>query len=779
MPFVMKASRDEPRPEIPLTGPEQQIANVVRTATGDAQTAAMSNAVREAIAARNIEQVVEAFPWDSTAQVLNQTAETFGQVITENIGNGFPTVAFRGRFDYTDPRTLEWAKNQSATLVTAVTDSMRNDIRFVVSQGLTENLTVKQISKELSQIIGLNERQANSYRKFVNNLDEQVRAGKLSIAQMKKMTERQYKKMIKYRSQMIARQEILMAENHGRYLGFTQAVEQGWAHPKSMKRWSTSTDERTCEICMPMNGKSVQWDQSYPNGVFNPPAHIMCRCSISLLEPDSSLAQSFMPPAKIAPATTDTPIPLLPTLPIGNLNSIADAVESAHTRASGISHAQYDAGDIENLDLTIESVNFNGTPHTEVRFKLTEDAKNRLIEDIQRNGAQTWQTEKGLVMVDKKVGRNISFSPADIPHPEGSSMFYRVGDAINGQDPHFAYLKEMNINADPRLRNSTYTSFRPNGTAIRFTESNAAYAFDGQVRIMIPGKATSTQIDEVMRSLKVTATRTPSEVDIKNYKTNRIISLFKPEVKSSTLAMKEKYVEAITKQWGFTLDEVATVLDTRGKMTLELPEKVVKKIVKDTGVRGIQHNLGSFAAGDDAETAIKKVVNLFTNSPRLTATTGRINQGVVGRGVSMGTDINTGGADFIFTRPIRDAENLLSDVGTNRRSWVLEWDSKSLLSRTDWFASADDSYGVVNPMLNSYWNGKTPFSNPNWFEELRQAKNNAEVMFRDGVDITNIRRMSVPENIRGDIISALKGLGIDEWNGMPIEKVLVNGSRYL
>ena len=101
--------------------------------------------------------------------------------------------------------------------------------------------------------------------------------------------------MISQRSKVIARNEILVAENNGRWLGFEQSVEQGWADPKAMKRWSTSTDERTCPICMPMNGASVQWNEYFPNGVFRPPAHIQCRCSISLLEPDSSLAQLRMP----------------------------------------------------------------------------------------------------------------------------------------------------------------------------------------------------------------------------------------------------------------------------------------------------------------------------------------------------------------------------------------------------------------------------------------------------------------------------------------------------
>ena len=44
-----------------------------------------------------------------------------------------------------------------------------------------------------------------------------------------------------------------------------------------------------------MNGMSVQWNEYFPNGIFRNPAHIQCRCSVTLLEPDSALGQNRMP----------------------------------------------------------------------------------------------------------------------------------------------------------------------------------------------------------------------------------------------------------------------------------------------------------------------------------------------------------------------------------------------------------------------------------------------------------------------------------------------------
>lgn len=296
MPLVIKA---ENTPQPPLTPPEKEVAEIVRTAASNLETAAMSSAVQAAISTGNIENVVQAFNWDETTSILNQTVTAFGRTTRDAIGNGFPKIGFVGRFDFTDPRSIEFAQKQSAMLVTNMTNQMKEAVRTIIGRAFDESITVVDTARELRSVINLTARQEVTLTRFTelnrNRLMAEGLSGRKLEKRLDELVTRQYKRMISQRSKVIARNEILVAENNGRFLGFTQAVEQGWAHPMSVKRWSTSTDERTCDICMPMNGKSVQWNQSYPNGVFNPPAHIQCRCSISLLEPDSRLAQNFMP----------------------------------------------------------------------------------------------------------------------------------------------------------------------------------------------------------------------------------------------------------------------------------------------------------------------------------------------------------------------------------------------------------------------------------------------------------------------------------------------------
>ena len=286
-------------PDVPLTPDEKDVAATVNQAASGLEVAAVSAGVQSAIGTGNIEAVINALPWDETASILNQTATAFNRVSRKNIGVGFPKVGFQGVFDYTDPRTLAYAQQQSAKLVTNMTEQMIANVRTVIGRAFEERIPVYDAAIELRSVINLTIRQEVTLSKFSDlnraRLISEGYSGRKLELKLNSLVERQYKKMIAQRSKVIARNEILVAEGQGRFLGFEQMVEQGWAHPMSVKRWSTSTDERTCTICAPMNGMSVQWNQSYPNGVFNPPAHIQCRCSISLLEPDSRLAQNFMP----------------------------------------------------------------------------------------------------------------------------------------------------------------------------------------------------------------------------------------------------------------------------------------------------------------------------------------------------------------------------------------------------------------------------------------------------------------------------------------------------
>jgi len=778
--LVNKARRtNRPRPPAGLTPNEREVQNIVQTAIEDLKPAAGSQIVRDGLEARNIQQVVDSFPWEQTTETLGLTEEIFQSTILENLSKvqPVPTKILTGmRFDITDPRAIEWARTQSARLVTAVTDETRNIIREVVADAFTKNITVYDTAKRLRSVIGLNNRQFESYMRFTENLGNTLReqglTGRAFNEALDRMSKRQYDRMIKHRSEMIARTEIIMAENNGQYLGWQQAVEQGYADPKSMKRWSTSTDERTCDICMPMNGMSVQWDQPYPNGVFQPPAHPMCRCAISLLEPDSSLAQNFMTADTPPVETLENIMPeietLAPSLP--SLVTIDDAVATANETGFRRQYAfQYDAGDIENLNVTVQPVRFNGTEHTELRFKLTPDARTSLLNEIKREGEKTaWEVTKGVAVVDKKkgLGTTLAFSkPPTIDEAFDRSFYIR-----RGTDDDF-----VAIGQDFSENYGTYTRYYPDGTAIRFISNDTdLFSFDGMVRVVVPGKATPRQIQEAMSKLGITANRVPTVEDVERLKVNRILALLKPEYKTSSklnslkdIQQRRTMAESLLRNYGVSLNDITTEIDNLGNLKFILPDSMVTKIVEVSKVGGFRHSMSTLNLQSP-----EAYVQLIQDG-QLYSSTSRFNRGKNVLGMSTHKDLNTGGGDYVFLSPFRKGS--WADMNA-RNTATIYYKPETLLRRTDWHAWRSDKYGLINPKeTKNYFDNPDELDFVNWIKELEQADGGGEIMVQHALSLEDAEFIYVPDVWRDEIITLLKARGKRTIGGRPIEDVIVAG----
>jgi SPP1 gp7 family putative phage head morphogenesis protein len=77
------------------------------------------------------------------------------------------------------------------------------------------------------------------------------------------------------RAETIARTETAAAYSQGSIAAYkASGVVRGL-------EWLTAEDELTCEICEPLNGKRVDLDNSFADGVDFPPAHPACRCAIA------------------------------------------------------------------------------------------------------------------------------------------------------------------------------------------------------------------------------------------------------------------------------------------------------------------------------------------------------------------------------------------------------------------------------------------------------------------------------------------------------------------
>jgi SPP1 gp7 family putative phage head morphogenesis protein len=86
---------------------------------------------------------------------------------------------------------------------------------------------------------------------------------------------------------MIARTEIQIAQNEGRQEGWNQAAEQGYVDVEAQKMWVIAEDERTCDICVELDGEIVPWNETFSSGHETPGrVHPNCRCTMVIIPPD-------------------------------------------------------------------------------------------------------------------------------------------------------------------------------------------------------------------------------------------------------------------------------------------------------------------------------------------------------------------------------------------------------------------------------------------------------------------------------------------------------------
>jgi SPP1 gp7 family putative phage head morphogenesis protein len=199
-------------------------------------------------------------------------------------------IAFSLSFNKTNPNSLAFASRRAGQLVTSIDNLTREAIRKIIIDSFNEQIDVRRTAVRIKNIIGLHPKWADAVRKFENReLDRLIKAG-ISEA---KAIERAQKSATAYadrlkgaRARMIARTEIQIAQNEGRAEGYRQADEAGYVDPASVKIWVIAPDERTCEICRPLDGEIVPWNGLFSIGLPHPIVHPNCRCTFTILPPD-------------------------------------------------------------------------------------------------------------------------------------------------------------------------------------------------------------------------------------------------------------------------------------------------------------------------------------------------------------------------------------------------------------------------------------------------------------------------------------------------------------
>ena len=159
----------------------------------------------------------------------------------------------------------------------------------------------------------------------------------------------------------------------------------------------------------------------------------------------------------------------------------------------------------------------------------------------------------------------------------------------------------------------------------------------------------------------------------------------------------------------------------------------------------------------------KSIYRILTQG--LMCTTERYSRGVMKSGMSSTTDIDTGGADSVFTRIANEAER-------GKMSGAVVVFKPEVFDRTDWYSynydtygSTDDYYFVDRLSPDTIFDNIT---NPNSYYSSCN-----EQMFRTGIGAGFVESIEVDSNLRDGIIAELRSMGLEEIDGKPIEEVVI------
>jgi predicted ABC-type ATPase len=246
-----------------------------------------------------VADMVPTQPWFEAQEKIEQ--ELYVEVLDGGSRVKLPAIrkeVLLFSFDRSRPEAADWARKEAAQLVTNVVEDQRTVIRGMVAQSLEGGMAPRDVARGLRNVIGLTQGQegwvSNHYNRAV---DSGLQRG-LSVARATELaqrsTDRYHDRVFRYRTETIARTEIMRATHEGRREAWAQGIEGGWISVLAEKEWSA--EAVACQICSPMDGIIVPINGSFSIG--DPPAHPNCRCDVLLVDrPDRDLAA--LQPAQI------------------------------------------------------------------------------------------------------------------------------------------------------------------------------------------------------------------------------------------------------------------------------------------------------------------------------------------------------------------------------------------------------------------------------------------------------------------------------------------------
>lgn len=204
-------------------------------------------------------------------------------------------VVSRPVFDATNPSAVAYAEKYSAELVTEISRETEKALRDTIARGYREQLSPQEIGRLVRGNVGLTTRQASAVSKLQETLknnpgrlvyagDRAIRvpANGMSATRLNREVTKYADKLLRNRGDLIARTEIMRATNEGQEQLWRQQISKGVLTGYELREWIATEDERICPICGKADGERRGFNEVFSAGVYSPPAHPACRCTLGI-----------------------------------------------------------------------------------------------------------------------------------------------------------------------------------------------------------------------------------------------------------------------------------------------------------------------------------------------------------------------------------------------------------------------------------------------------------------------------------------------------------------
>lgn len=289
-----KARRRNPTASPQLTASQRRIMKIMADAMAEVRAQVIRDEAQILDVLRHgpeskLPNMVSDQPWYDAQPLIEK--ELLSELIDagKRTGAEFPRIqkaTLSYRFDAERPDSAAWAQKEAGNLIREVAQEQVTMVRDYVSRSQMGEFTVTQVARNLRDVVGLTTQQSgwvDNYRsRFIQDRMSKGDSLERAIEAAAKPTERYQARIHKYRTETIARTEILRASNEGRNQAWQQGIEEGYISPAAQKQWVAEFD--ACEICLPLDGISAPISGSFAEG--DPPLHPNCRCDVIMVDVD-------------------------------------------------------------------------------------------------------------------------------------------------------------------------------------------------------------------------------------------------------------------------------------------------------------------------------------------------------------------------------------------------------------------------------------------------------------------------------------------------------------